>query len=53
MKIMETATFRFYFNGVSSKSESYDMLKQFLAENDWLDEYGRKKSPFPGLAGTI
>ena len=42
MKIMETATFRFCFKGEESKDKSYEMLKQFLKENDWLDEYGRK-----------
>ena len=45
MKIMGTATFRFCFKGVESKDKSYEMLKQFLKGNDWLDEYGRKKSP--------
>ncbi len=45
MEIMETVTFRFCFKGVSSKDESYEMLKQFLAENDWLDEHGDKRLP--------
>ena len=49
MKIMETATFRFCFKRVSSKAESYEMLKQFLAENDWLDEHGNKKLPLDSL----
>ena len=45
MKIMETATFRFCFKGVESKDKSYEILKQFLAENDWLDERGNKRLP--------
>lgn len=45
MKIMETATFKFCFKEVKTKDESYKVLKQFLTENDWLDEFGNKKLP--------
>ncbi len=42
---METATFKFGFRGATSKDKSYEMLKQFLTENDWLDECGNKRPP--------
>lgn len=45
MKVMETASFRFCFEGVKSKNESYRILKQFLAENDWIDARGNKRLP--------
>lgn len=45
MKIKETATFRFCFRGVKSNDESYEILKQFLTENNWLDERGNKIPP--------
>lgn len=45
MRIMETATFRFCFKEISSKDESYKILKQFLVENGWLDDRGDKRLP--------
>lgn len=45
MKMMETATFRFCYEEVKSKDESYKILKQFLTETDWLDVRGNKRPP--------
>lgn len=45
MKIMETATFRFCFKDINSREDSYKILKQFLKDNDWVDERGNKRSP--------
>lgn len=45
MKVIKTATFRFKFNNISSKEKSYEMLKQFLSDNKWTDQTGRKLLP--------
>ena len=45
MKIMETATFIFSFDGKESKDESYEKLQEFLMANGWLTSDKIRKQP--------
>lgn len=45
MKVLETSSFIFAFRGQSSKANSYERLKQFLKENDWLSNMDVKIEP--------
>lgn len=53
MKIMETATFKFSLKASKSKDESYRILKEFLVDNNWLDENGMKRLPLHSYHSEI
>ena len=45
MKIMDTATFIFSFDGKESKDASYEKLQEFLMANGWLTSDKIRKQP--------
>lgn len=45
MKVTDTASFYFAFFPKKEKEDISARLKTFLADSDWLDDYGRKRPP--------